>query len=54
MNENLHFSGYARGGEVYFQQPLVEILHDEAELLAWLEDRAAKLYARKVRYGDAL
>lgn len=38
----------------YFQQPLVDILHDEAELLAWLEDKAAKLYARKVRYGDAL
>ncbi len=37
-----------------FQQPLVEILHDEAELLAWLEDKAARLYARKVRYGDAL
>lgn len=38
----------------YFQQPLVDILHDEATLLAWLEDKAAKLYARKERYGDAL
>lgn len=38
----------------YFQQPLVDILHDEAVLLAWLEDKAAKLYARKQRYGDAL
>ncbi len=38
----------------YFQRPLVDILHDEAELLAWLESKAAKLYARKERYGDAL
>jgi len=38
----------------YFQQPLLEILHDEAVLLAWLESKAAKLYARKIRYGDAL
>jgi heptose I phosphotransferase len=38
----------------YFQQPLLEILHDEAVLLAWLESKAAKLYARKERYGDAL
>lgn len=38
----------------YFQQPLLEILHDEAELLALLESKAAKLYARKERYGDAL
>ena len=38
----------------YFQQPLLEILHDEAVLLAWLENKAAKLYARKERYGDAL
>ena len=38
----------------YFQQPLVDILHDEAVLLSWLEDKAAKLYARKERYGDAL
>lgn len=38
----------------YFQQPLLEILHDEAALLALLESKAAKLYARKERYGGAL
>lgn len=38
----------------YFQKPLLDILHDEAELLAWLEYKAAKLYARKERYGGAL
>lgn len=38
----------------YFDQPLRQILHEEADLLSWLENRAAKLYARKQRYGDAL
>lgn len=38
----------------YFQQPLRHILRDEARLLAWLERKAEKLYARKQRYGDAL
>ncbi|WIE51141.1 lipopolysaccharide core heptose(I) kinase RfaP [Pseudomonas sp. GM17] len=38
----------------YFQQPLRQILSDEAPLLAWLEGKANKLYARKQRYGDAL
>lgn len=38
----------------YFQRPLRAVLHDEARLLAWLERKAAKLYARKQRYGDAL
>ncbi|WP_455926375.1 lipopolysaccharide core heptose(I) kinase RfaP [Pseudomonas putida] len=38
----------------YFQQPLRQILKDEARLLAWLEGKAEKLYARKLRYGDAL
>lgn len=38
----------------YFRQPLRQVLRDEARLLAWLERRAAKLYARKVRYGGAL
>ena len=38
----------------YFQKPLREILRDETVLLAWLEYKAAKLYARKKRYGDAL
>ncbi|MNZ51540.1 Lipopolysaccharide core heptose(I) kinase RfaP [compost metagenome] len=38
----------------YFQRPLRDSLRDEARLLAWLEGKAAKLYARKQRYGDAL
>ena len=38
----------------YFQRPLRDILRDEARLLAWLEHKADKLYARKQRYGDAL
>jgi heptose I phosphotransferase len=38
----------------YFQQPLRQILAEEAALLAWLERKAAKLYDRKQRYGDAL
>ncbi|UTW09497.1 lipopolysaccharide core heptose(I) kinase RfaP [Pseudomonas benzenivorans] len=38
----------------YFRLPLRQILRDEARLLAWLERRADKLYARKQRYGDAL
>lgn len=38
----------------YFQQPLRQILAAEAPLLAWLERKADKLYARKQRYGDAL
>ncbi|MDH0893714.1 MULTISPECIES: lipopolysaccharide core heptose(I) kinase RfaP [unclassified Pseudomonas] len=39
---------------VYFRRPLRDILRDEARLLAWLERKADKLYARKQRYGDAL
>ena len=38
----------------YFQQPLRQILRDEARLLTWLESKASKLYARKLRHGDAL
>ncbi|WP_071870844.1 lipopolysaccharide core heptose(I) kinase RfaP [Atopomonas hussainii] len=38
----------------YFAQPLRKTLADEARLLTWLEGKAAKLYARKQRYGDAL
>lgn len=38
----------------YFQQPLRQILAEEAALLGWLERKAAKLYDRKQRYGDAL
>ena len=38
----------------YFQQPLRQILAEEAPLLNWLEGKANKLYARKQRYGDAL
>lgn len=33
----------------YFQRPLREILRDEAELLRWLAQRAARLSARYVR-----
>jgi heptose I phosphotransferase len=36
------------------EQPLRQILRDEARLLTWLEAKACKLYARKQRYGDAL
>ena len=39
---------------LYGQQPLRQILRDEARLLAWLQRKAVKLYARKQRYGDAL
>lgn len=39
---------------IYFQRPLRDILRDEGRLLAWLERKADKLYARKQRYGDAL
>lgn len=38
----------------YFRKPLRDILRDEAALLIWLERKAARLYARKQRYGDAL
>lgn len=38
----------------YFCLPLRQVLRDEARLLAWLERKAASLYARKQRYGDAL
>ena len=38
----------------YFQQPLRQILAEEAALLSWLEGKAEKLYQRKLRYGDAL
>ncbi len=38
----------------YFQRPLREILRDEAKLLRDLQRKAAKLAARKQRYGDAL
>ncbi|KWU50037.1 lipopolysaccharide core heptose(I) kinase RfaP [Pseudomonas palleroniana] len=38
----------------YFQQPLRQILAEQKALLNDLERMAAKLYARKQRYGDAL
>ncbi|MGI4838837.1 MAG: lipopolysaccharide core heptose(I) kinase RfaP [Janthinobacterium lividum] len=38
----------------YFQQPLRQILRDEASLLGWLDGKANKLLDRKQRYGDAL
>lgn len=59
----LYFSaleiGLTRGDRLrflrdYFQRPLREVLRDEAALLAWLQRRAEKLQARKLRYGDAL
>jgi len=59
----LYFSaleiGLTRGDRLrflrnYFQRPLREILRDEAGLLAWLQRKAEKLLARKIRYGDAL
>lgn len=59
----LYFSvldiGLTRGDKLrflrdYFQQPLRQILADEARLLSWLQGKADKLYARKLRYGDAL
>ncbi|MEO4045476.1 lipopolysaccharide core heptose(I) kinase RfaP [Pseudomonas sp. CAU 1711] len=59
----LYFSaldiGLTRGDKLrflraYFQRPLRDILRDEARLLAWLQRKADKLYARKQRYGDAL
>lgn len=39
---------------VYFSQPLRRTLAEEAPLLARLERKAARLYARRVRYGGAL
>ncbi|MNG06640.1 Lipopolysaccharide core heptose(I) kinase RfaP [compost metagenome] len=38
----------------YFQQPLRRTLVEEASLLTWLEGKANRLYARKLRYGGAL
>jgi heptose I phosphotransferase len=38
----------------YFQQPLRQILREEASLLGWLDGKANKLLDRKQRYGDAL
>ncbi|WP_434579559.1 lipopolysaccharide core heptose(I) kinase RfaP [Pseudomonas sp. Z5-35] len=38
----------------YFQQPLRQVLAEQAALLIWLEGKADRLYARKVRYGGAL
>ena len=38
----------------YFRQPLRQTLLEHARLLAWLEAKAIRLYARKQRYGDAL
>ena len=59
----LYFSaleiGLTRGDKLrflrdYFQRPLREILRDESSLLAWLQRKAERLQARKLRYGDAL
>ncbi len=59
----LYFSaleiGLTRGDKLrflrdYFQQPVREILHEEASLLVWLQRRAEKLQGRKQRYGGAL
>ena len=40
--------------QTYFQRPLREILREEAQLLARLQRKAARLLARKERYGDAI
>ncbi|KAF1033082.1 MAG: Lipopolysaccharide core heptose(I) kinase RfaP [Pseudomonas sp.] len=40
--------------KTYFQQPLRQILAEQAALLGKLERKAARLYERKQRYGDAL
>ena len=40
--------------KAYFQQPLRQILAEQTALLFALERMAAKLYARKQRYGDAI
>lgn len=40
--------------KAYFQLPLKQILQQEHALLRQLQSKAAKLYARKQRYGDAL
>ena len=40
--------------KAYFQQPLRQILAEQTALLSALERMAAKLYARKQRYGDAI
>jgi len=39
---------------VYFQQPLRQILREEAALLQRLQRKAERLYERKQRYGDRL
>jgi heptose I phosphotransferase len=38
----------------YFQKPLRQVLQEQRDLLAWMQRKADKLYARKERYGDAL
>lgn len=38
----------------YFQRPLRQVLREEQALLGWLQRKADKLYARRVRYGGAL
>ena len=40
--------------KAYFQQPLRKVLQGEARLLSDLQRKAARLTARKERYGDAL
>lgn len=40
--------------KTYFQRPLRDILRDEAPLLARLQRKAARLLARKERYGDTI
>ncbi len=39
---------------IYFQQPLKQIFREEKQLLLSLEKKAAKLYKRKQRYGEAI
>lgn len=40
--------------KVYFQKPLSNILKQEDKLLLDLSEKAAKLYERKQRYGEAI
>lgn len=40
--------------KIYFQKPLSAIFKEESELLIQLNEKAAKLYKRKQRYGEAI
>lgn len=40
--------------KVYFQKPLADIFKEENQLFKELNDKAAKLYKRKQKYGEAI